>query len=341
MSDLEFVPVDPTDPASFDPWYAVYLAAQQHDRGEHGTPWQADELRAQLAQPGSGTWIEGWLGTADGEPVVSGTVFGSRDHNTHRLVIYVETAPAQRRRGYGSAMLEHLERIAVEDRRTTLVAEMHWPYELGPSGAGAPGREFAVRHGYELALGDVLRVLRLPVPDETLQRLAAEAAPHHRDYQLRTFASPVPEDIVAQWAALSALLMTEAPTGELDLEVEPGDVERFREHEDLMVRQGRRKLHTAAFDAAGELVAYTDFSLPDAEPERAYQWGTLVRRADRGHRLGIAVKVANLIRLQQDRPGTRFVYTGNAETNTHMVAVNDALGFEPVERLGEMQKKLR
>ena len=32
--------------------------------------------------------------------------------------------------------------------------------------------------------------------------------------------------------------------------------------------------------------------------------------------------------------------TWNAEVNAHMVAVNEQLGFEPVERLGEFQKRL-
>jgi hypothetical protein len=34
------------------------------------------------------------------------------------------------------------------------------------------------------------------------------------------------------------------------------------------------------------------------------------------------------------------VHTWNAEVNTHMVAVNDALGFRPVEYLAEFQRRL-
>jgi len=32
--------------------------------------------------------------------------------------------------------------------------------------------------------------------------------------------------------------------------------------------------------------------------------------------------------------------TYNAESNTHMVGVNEALGFRPVERLGNLQRRL-
>ena len=76
------------------------------------------------------------------------------------------------------------------------------------------------------------------------------------------------------------------------------------------------------------------------EPGKAYQWGTLVRRDARGHRLGLAVKVANQRLLQRERPDLRVLTTYNAEVNHHMVAVNERLGFVPVARLGEFQKRL-
>ena len=50
------------------------------------------------------------------------------------------------------------------------------------------------------------------------------------------------------------------------------------------------------------MVAYTDLAATEHEPERAYQWGTLVRPDHRGHRLGLAVKVANLRLLQESAP---------------------------------------
>ena len=62
-------------------------------------------------------------------------------------------------------------------------------------------------------------------------------------------------------------------------------------------------------------------------------------RAHRGHRLGLAVKIANLRQLQDERPDLRQLTTFNAEVNEHMIGVNERMGFEPVERLGEFQKK--
>ena len=86
------------------------------------------------------------------------------------------------------------------------------------------------------------------------------------------------------------------------------------------------------------MVAYSDLATTVHEPGKAYQWGTLVRQDARGHRLGLAVKVANLRLLQRERPDVRELITYNAEVNSHMIGVNERLGFVPVARLGEFQK---
>ena len=65
-----------------------------------------------------------------------------------------------------------------------------------------------------------------------------------------------------------------------------------------------------------------------------------MRREDRGHRLGLRIKVANLRMLQSRSPETPRIYTFNAESNTHMLAVNTRLGFRVTARMGELQKKL-
>ena len=113
-----------------------------------------------------------------------------------------------------------------------------------------------------------------------------------------------------------------------------------REREATLVAQGRTKYNAVALDAAGTLVAYTDLVTTIHEPGKAYQFGTMVRREDRGHRLGVALKVAALRLLQTERPDVRRMTTFNAEVNAHMIGVNDALGYVPVARLGDFQKRL-
>ncbi len=340
MSRLEIFAVDPHDPASFDPWWQAYHDAEAHGRGEHATIWRLEELRPLLQDPGRRRWMAGWSGLVDGRVVTTGWLGTPLLDNPDRAELAVTTLPEHGRRGHAGAMLVHLEQVAADRGRTVLVGESAWAYDAGPDGTGTPGRELARAHGYDLALGDVQRRLGLPVPAGLLDELEAEAAAHHPTYTLRSWVGPVPDELVADVAEVSAALMTEAPTGALDLEPEAPDVDALREDEALMLKQGRVRYGTVALDAAGRVAAYTDLGTTVHEPGRAYQWGTLVRRADRGHRLGLAVKVANLRLLQRERPDMVRVTTYNAEVNEHMIGVNERLGFEPVERLGEFQKRL-
>ncbi len=340
MSDLQIRPVDPFDDASVDAWHTVYAAAERHGREELATPWALEELRVQLREPSRSRRSLLFLGEVEGVPVAAGNVQLRLLDNLSQAQVFVGTAPDQRRRGHASAMLAVLEQTARDHGRDLMVTETAWPHELGPDGEGAPGLAFARVHGFSVGIGDVLRVLRLPVADALLADLAAQAAPHHAAYTLRSWVGPVPDDLVQGWAELSASLMTEAPLGEMEREPEAVDIAALREGEELGRRQGRSKLNTVALDAEGAVVAYTDIALTVHEPTRAYQWGTLVRRADRGHRLGLAVKVANLALLQRETRGLETVVTWNAEVNDHMIGVNEQLGFEAAERLGELQKRL-
>ncbi len=55
---------------------------------------------------------------------------------------------------------------------------------------------------------------------------------------------------------------------------------------------------------------------------------TIVHPEHRGHRLGLAVKLANLEALAEEAPAVRRIVTGNAAVNAPMIAVNDMMGFE-------------
>lgn len=338
MNDLRIVAVDPFDDEAFEAWHAAYLEAENHSGV--ATPWQLEEMRVSLQGSRQRSWQQAWSGLRDGRVVCTGFLQMPLRDNLDRAEVGVHTVPDARRQGHAATMLAHVESAARERGRTILVGEAAWAHDQGPDGAGASGPAFAAATGYALAIGDVRRELRLPVAGGVLEALAAEVAPYHRDVELRSFAGPVPEELVESWARLTSSLMTEAPTGDLDVEPESADPALVREGEALVERQGRRKYNTVALDSSGEVVAYTDLATTIHEPGRSYQWGTLVRRDARGHRLGLAVKVANLRLLQAERPDIEVVVTYNAEVNEHMVAVNERLGFVPVARLGEFQKKL-
>jgi GNAT superfamily N-acetyltransferase len=341
VSDLEIVAVDAADGATFEAFYAVYASASRHGpQGEFATVWQPEEIRASMADPDGRRFRVAWVGRVEGRVVTTGWMRGSTVDNVDLADVLVCCAPGDRGRGYAAELLGQVERQARDRRRQRLVAEVNWPYGLGPDGAGSSELAWATRQGFRLGLVDVQRRLPVPVPTARLDASAAEAAAHHHGYELRSFTGPVPEELVEGWAGLGASLMTEAPMGEIEREVEVADAGAIRAEEALLAQQGRVRIGTVALDPGGEVVAYTDLVLTRHESDRAYQWGTLVRPEHRGHRLGLAVKVANLRRLQETQPQITTVVTFNADVNAPMVAVNDLLGFRPVQWLGELQKEL-
>jgi len=336
---MELVPLDAADPTAMAAWHAAYHEAMVADV-QHPSPWMLEEMRAQLLGESPGERVEAWAGHVDGRLAVTGVLELPQLDNLDMAYLEVATPPAQRRRGHGSRMLEHLTALAARQGRRTLLVEAAWEYDAAPDGAGTPNADFLTGRGFAFSLGDVKRALDLPVPEDRLDRLEQESRAAHAAYTLRHFAGPVPDDIIDALGELVGSLATEAPMGDLELEREVYDAARIRAEEKIQEAAGRLKYTTVAVAPDGELAAYTDLVLPAHDPGHVHQWGTLVRPEHRGHRLGMAVKVRNLRELQAAQPGPRLLYTYNAEVNLHMIAVNEALGCYPVGRLGEFQRKL-
>jgi RimJ/RimL family protein N-acetyltransferase len=336
---LKIMPLDATDADALAAWHATYLDSTTHGR-EFSTPWMLEEVRAELTMENPGEKALAWSGVVGDQVAVTGMMALPLKDNLKQAWIEINTLPSLRNRGYGSAMLEQLVASAREHDRTVLVTEACYPYDLSADGSGHPYVEFLRRRGFTFGLGDVQRVLDLPVDEELLQTMVAKAAPHHEGYGFRQFAGSVPDDIIDSFGELIGSLITEAPTGEIEFEPEVYDRERIRADEVLFERSGRTKYTTVAVAGDGTVAAYTELVVPEHDPGRVYQWGTLAHPAHRGHRLGQAVKARNLLWLQQERPDLKVLSTYNAEVNQHMIAVNELMGFRPVERLGEFQRKL-
>jgi hypothetical protein len=69
----------------------------------------------------------------------------------------------------------------------------------------------------------------------------------------------------------------------------------------------------------------------------AEQWNTVVDPGHRGHRRGLAAKVAGLRHLRREIPGALRLETWNAIENYRMIAINELPGIQIVERVDEFQ----
>lgn len=246
--------------------------------------------------------------------------------------------PSCQRRGIGSALLSDVLDRCRQAGRTDVVTDMKVPIECREDHGY---RRFAERHGFTYANVEVVRRQQLPVPAEQVDAWSAAAAKRHPGYTIETYTdADVPADLVPSLCVLLGQLAADAPTGAVDWEEEAITPERFADQRAMQAEQGLTVYETVALTPDRQVVAQTTLNVPPAPGRDAFQWGTFVHREHRGHRLGLAVKAANLRAVQRAHPDLRRIETQNAETNDWMVAINELMGFEPVEDSVEMVIRL-
>jgi GNAT superfamily N-acetyltransferase len=327
--------IDPQNPTAFDEWHAAMTEATTAGR-EFGVAWSLEEMRIGVNRQTPYFERELWAVRDDGGRI-AGVLYLDLPQKDNTSLVSVELAvvPERRRQGYGTALAQVLDERVARLGRTIVHTMVH-----SPLGAETAGQAFARGRGMTLGLSDVHRILELPLDQGFLEELATELAGHHRDYRLVTWQDRCPDDLVDAYAALETIFNEEAPMGELEMEAEAWDADRVRSREEQSRLQGRSGWVAAAVAPDGSLAGMTEMFVPTHDQVNAFQSGTLVAPAHRGHRLGLALKVLNHLQLQRSHPGPRVLHTWNAEQNTAMNAVNAALGYRPVELTEEWQRKI-
>lgn len=307
-------------------------------QGREGLPfWSWQEMSTVFRKPDPGEDIINLLAYADGRPVAHGLAFLPVLDNLTKCWVSICVDPEVQGRGHGRELLEHLSTDLVARGRTEHLAESKLAFDQVQTHRN---RRFAEAAGYTLSNVEIVRHLHLPVGDADLDDWSAQAAERHEGYRIETYLDAIPDEHVASLCVLHGLLGVDAPTGEADWEEEVITPERFLENRASLAAAGRRMWETLAIAPDGIVAAQTTLSVPPEGRTDINQWGTFVHRAHRGRRLGLAVKAANLRAVQRAHPEMRRVVTQNAETNDWMVAINQQMGFEPVEASVEFIKRL-
>jgi GNAT superfamily N-acetyltransferase len=326
--------IDLADEPAVHRWWQAAYEVDRLDR-----PWSWfmtwEPLWKTFRTPNA-TWERHVFGAYEDDELVGGAHLQLPLHdNLHLAHVWVFVPVPQRRRGVGTALLQRvLDEVQGLGRSTVLGVVM------APQGCEAPGVPFAERHGFATASTEGMKLVDLPATEGRWAGLASEAAPHHADYRLVSWHDEVPVELVAGYCALQAAFNGEAPIGDAEVELERWDEARVREKEQVFRATGRHEVGTAAVAPDGTVAGLTEMMVSDYAPERAMQGGTIVLPGHRGHRLGLAMKVANQRALRARFPAVVRAITGNADVNDHMNAVNALLGFVEVEQCVEMQRKL-
>jgi len=252
-----------------------------------------------------------------------------------------------RRHGVGTALFDHVQRVATADGCATIQTfALHAATAgsgrvtarsgIGSLPAGDDGVRFLAKRGYTLEQVNRWNALHLPVDPVTLRSLRdAAAVQAGEEYRLHAWTGPSPDRWLDSLAALAAWMERDAPHAGLEIGETAWDPGRVRREERQEAQGGRRALTTAVEHVpTGRLAGFTRLSLPGDPARPVTQGVTIVIREHRGRRLGLLLKAANLVHLDAERPEARLVITGNAEENAHMLEINARLGFRAVGYTG-------
>jgi GNAT superfamily N-acetyltransferase len=320
--------LDLHDHVAVDATYDVALAAAKIDLPDEPPPGRRHH-RARLHLDWGGEHPQTWL-ARDGSRVLGyGSLTLPSYDNPHLGLVDVVVHPDARRRGIGTSLVRHLQALVREAGRRLLIAETL---------SVTPGPAFAAALGAECGLVSPRRVLHLDALDDADHaRLLREAGERAVDYEVVHWTGPVPEEHLEDMARMLTQ-MSDAPVDDLDWGGEVWTVERVRRADEGALLAGDRIYTVAARHVeSGRLVAFTSVFVHDAHPAWSSQGGTLVMPEHRGRRLGLLVKVSMLPWLRRTEPQVRELVTGNAGSNSHMIAINEALGFRVRDEWQEWQ----
>ena len=259
----------------------------------------------------------------------------------------VEVLPEHRRRDMGTALADHIEEVATDEGRTNLLvycasADVDGERLFAATGVGSvpfdnPEVQFLLTRGYTLEQVERGSRLALPIDVKATAIRLAEVAP--AGYRLHYWSTRTPDRWADDLTVLLTRMSTDAPSAGLDEPEDVWSVDRLRTNEEALAQTPVDSLVVAVEDAAsGHLVGFSDLRVPTDVTRVVRQEDTIVLREHRGRRLGLVLKLANLLNLEKEHPGHPAVVTFNAEENRHMLDVNESVGFVPIGYEGAWKK---
>ena len=331
LQDMELREFGPDDAEAIRTWVEIRNAARVADEShEHPvTPYRAE---MEMRHGWDGEVPRCFLAQDAGETVGILDVNTTEYDNLDLAWLHLTVHPDHRRRGHGTAILEAAYDVCRSMNRSL----------LGMDGwEGEQTRGFAAAAGFEKKSQSINRRQHLgELPPGLAKQVYDESLVRAEGYELLRFEGRSPDDLTEAVAEVSAAI-NDAPLDDLELEDEAFPPERIRAYEEAQLASGYRLYRLVArHSASGELGGHTVVAVDGERPQLGEQHDTAVVRAHRGHRLGALLKSAMMLWLAEAEPQLETVDTWNAESNDHMIAVNEALGYRVMGRQLEFQRRI-
>jgi GNAT superfamily N-acetyltransferase len=322
---MDIRPLDLADASVLADAYGVECEATRQARAGWVPLGETARILAWRADNG---WLQSLVGAFERDCLI-GIAASSTAHDTPDTSwVSVSVLPQRQRRGVGTMLGRAAERIS-PDSASRFVASA---YRRTAEDVENLVRGFAQPLGYACATTETVVELDLVSADISLVQPPA-------GYTVATYLNGVPDYHRAQVGVLKGMVDAEAPNGTLQWQPTPVSAEEYGTEIGLWQQQGRTAVESIALDGDGVVVGWTCLvTAPD--PHRPAQVeGTLVRSQHRGRRLGAAVKSASLVAARAH--GTTRVRTSSDDQNAWMRAINEELGFLPVESEVILHKQRR
>lgn len=329
---MRITEIDVRDETALREWWEVGRAASRERALQAWPAWEVSRRALPLQRTDSVLTL---LTAHEGDVAVgSALLLTMLLDNTHLAEIDVYVEPTRRRRGVGRALLADVEGRARAAGRSTAITSVFAPLE-----ADSPGLGFGLGAGYEVASAEETKTVDLIESRSRWPELQAEVERARGDYELLVFSKHCPDEYIEGYCALLSGFTTSIPTG-LDLREAAWNPERLRESEEQRASVGMTPVVALAIAPDGQVAGFSDVRINEFDPTHAAVGGTMVRPVDRGHRLGLGMKLLTHGFLLEHYPECAWVETGNAEVNAPMNAVNERMGYRVVERCLDLQKQL-
>ena len=175
----------------------MYAAAERAEDPDAALYSRADAVGMLVSSGTGGQLCEAYGAFAD-ELMVGELMITARLRDNLQVArVWIWVDPAHQRCGIGARLSSYADTRAGELGRSVC----HATARIGVDRANG-NLAFAERMGYALANTEIGRRFGMPADPALVGRPAAEAAPHHRDYAIRTVVGPVPDDLAASYTAL-------------------------------------------------------------------------------------------------------------------------------------------
>jgi GNAT superfamily N-acetyltransferase len=319
---VQITDLDPADEQAMLDLHELECASRPVDR-PHVPPPTLTETTVEWTRAYPGSVLLSLLARADGRLAGCAWLNLPVADNTANAFVDIVTHPDLRRRGVGTAL--------AAAARETLRAQGR-AVAIGSVRSDGPGVPFAAALGAREQMSRLRNMLYLDTLNaEAIAGVLAEATSRAAGYELVRMTGPVSGGYLDSVAAMYEV-MNDAPLESGALEDEKWTPERVTGLDEWLLARGDRVYTILATSAeTGQPAGMTRIAVP-AAGDLAAQLDTAVAAVHRGRRLGIAMKASMLRWLMAAEPQVRRITTFNAASNVHMIAVNEALGYLPVER---------